>query len=61
MTTPTNTNESWEEEFDNFMVEEYGNWKVGRAEVKDFIKSLISQQRKDAYNEAIKMSEKYRD
>ena len=33
--------EGWEERFDKFMIDEYGKWRIGRAEVKSFIRSEI--------------------
>ncbi|MEK7630357.1 MAG: hypothetical protein AAB432_03235 [Patescibacteria group bacterium] len=35
------------EEFDNFMLEEYGKWKIGRAEVKEFIIKALASQKKE--------------
>lgn len=40
--------EGWEKEFDDFMIQEYGKWKIGRVEAKQFIKSLLLQERQRA-------------
>jgi len=31
------------EEFDKFMIDEYGKWKIGRAEAKSFLLSKLSE------------------
>ena len=40
-------NNEWEKGFDNFLTEEYGHWKIGRAEAKSFIQSLLASERAD--------------
>lgn len=32
------------QEFDRFMVDEYGKWKIGRTEAKNFIQSALQKQ-----------------
>ena len=41
---PTSQQESWADRFDKFMVEEYGKWKIGRAEAKTFISKTIEEE-----------------
>jgi len=44
-----NQTSEWEERFDEFMVKEYGKWKIGRVEAKRF----ISQVRKETIENAL--------
>jgi hypothetical protein len=39
----TNFHKVEDERFDNFMLDEYGKWKVGRAEAKEWIKAHDSR------------------
>jgi hypothetical protein len=43
--------EKWEEEFDNYKIGEYGKWKIGRVEAKDFIRETIKTEREQAIKE----------
>ena len=38
--------DKWEEEFDEFMLEEYGKWKIGRVEAKNFFAQKITEAQK---------------
>jgi hypothetical protein len=40
-----------EREFDNFMLEEYGKWKIGRTEAKQFLASKLAEQKSNILKE----------
>jgi hypothetical protein len=41
--------EEVEKEFDSFMIDEYGQWKIGRVEAKQFISQKLQECQKLAY------------
>lgn len=43
MTKNNNFIEEVEREFDNFMINEYGQWKIGRVEAKQFISKKLQE------------------
>lgn len=45
------------EEFDSFMINEYGQWKIGRIEVKQFISQKIEEAKSQQKKEIIEMIE----
>lgn len=47
--------EGWEKEFDNWFIAEYGKWKIGRIEAKNFIKNLLSARNKEVLEMVEKM------
>lgn len=36
----------WEKRFDKYFIDEYGKWKIGRVEVKSFIRTLLEEEKK---------------
>jgi len=38
-------NKEQQEEFDKLMIDEYGKWKIGRVEAKNFINKLLKEER----------------
>ena len=50
--------EAWEEEFDNLMLAECGKWRIERGPAKVFMRSLLSQQRNQDFEEAIEVAVK---
>ncbi len=45
----------WKKRFDNYMLEEYGKWKIGRVEAKVFIGKSVEA----AYEKSAKIAEDY--